>query len=87
MPLEQYNKISIVIPVYNKEKYLARCIDLPVNQTYTNIEILLIDDGSQDNSSDIIKEHTKRYPRICSSTHKNQSADTARNIGLKNACD
>ena len=48
-------KVSVIVPVYNTEKYLKRCIDSIVNQTYANLEIILVDDGSTDNSQNICK--------------------------------
>ena len=57
-------KISIIIPVYNTSKYLRRCLDSAINQTLKDIEIIIIDDCSTDNSRDIIKEYAKRDNRI-----------------------
>ena len=57
-------EISIVIPIYNAEKTLRRCIDSAVNQTYRDIEIILVDDGSTDNSGRICDEYAERDARI-----------------------
>lgn len=57
-------KISIIIPVYNVEKYLATCLDSVINQTYKNLEILLIDDGSTDSSGLICEQYSKKDTRI-----------------------
>lgn len=56
--------ISVIVPVYNVEKYLERCIDSILKQTYSNLEILLIDDGSSDNSGKICDEYAKKDNRI-----------------------
>ena len=57
-------KISVLVPIYNAEKYIEKCLDSIVNQTYANIEIVLIEDGSTDNSLEIIKEYSKQDKRI-----------------------
>ena len=56
--------ISIIVPVYNAEKYLNKCIESLINQTYKNLEILLIDDGSIDGSYDICKKYTENDKRV-----------------------
>ena len=56
--------VSIIIPVYNVEKYLDKCLDSVVNQTYTNLEIILVDDGSPDNCPAMCDEWKSRDPRI-----------------------
>ena len=56
--------ISVIIPVYNGEEYLKRCIDSVLNQTYKNLEIIVINDGSKDNSKSILDEYEKKYPDI-----------------------
>lgn len=75
------NKVSIIIPVYNAELYLKRCIDSCINQTYKNIEIILINDGSKDNSEKIIK--TYQDERIVYIHKENSGVSATRNIGLK----
>ena len=57
-------QVSVIIPVYNVEKYLCKCLDSVVHQTLSNIEILLIDDGSKDNSGKIAQEYSKNYPNV-----------------------
>ena len=52
-------KVSIIIPIYNSEKYLKQCLESIINQTYKNIEIICINDGSTDNSEKIIKDYLK----------------------------
>lgn len=53
-------KVSIIVPVYNMEQYLNRCLESIINQTYENIEIILINDGSKDNSLEICKNYAKK---------------------------
>lgn len=74
-------KVSVIIPVYNAEKYLRACLDSVINQTLRDIEIICVDDGSTDSSSAILAEYTAKDPRIrvISSVHTNAGA--ARNIG------
>ena len=74
--------ISIIVPVYNVEKYLNRCIDSILLQTYNNIEILLIDDGSLDKSSQICDEYMKKDKRIKVIHKKNGGLSDARNAGI-----
>lgn len=75
--------LSIIIPVYNAEKYLKRCIYSIVNQSYKNIEIIIVDDGSSDNSPAICDELAKIDSRIHVIHKKNCGAPAARNTGLK----
>ena len=74
--------ISIIIPVYNVEKYLCRCIDSVINQTYKNLEIILIDDGSTDNSGKICDEYVLKDNRIKVIHKQNGGVSSARNTGL-----
>ena len=76
-------KVSIIIPVYNMEKYLEQCLDSVVNQTLKEIEIICVDDGSTDNSVNIIKSYAANDSRIKLIQQKNQFAGPARNNGLK----
>lgn len=55
-------KVSIIVPVYNVEKYLKRCLNSLVNQTLTDIEVILVNDGSKDKSQEIINEFKEKYP-------------------------
>ena len=74
--------ISVIVPVYNAEKYLSRCIDSILQQTYKNIEIILVDDGSLDKSRFICDDYANRYENISSYHQKNQGQGSARNYGL-----
>lgn len=76
--------ISIIIPVYNGEKYLRRCLDSIVAQTYTNYECLMIDDGSTDSSGAILDEYAARDNRFIAIHKENGGVSSARNIGLDN---
>ena len=77
--------ISVIIPVYNSAIYLQQCIESALNQTYKNFEILLIDDGSTDNSPQICDEYFEKYGNIRTFHKKNGGASSARNYGLKEA--
>ncbi len=77
--------ISVIIPVYNVEKYIRRCVKSVLNQTYKEIEIILVDDGSTDNSGKICDELEKEDLRIKTIHIKNSGAAKARNVGLDKA--
>lgn len=77
--------ISIIVPVYNNEKYLKKCIDSLIRQTYKNIEIILIDDGSSDSSLDICNEYGRKDKRIKVISQNNSGANVARHNGIKNS--
>lgn len=79
------NKLSVIVPVYNVEKYLSRCIDSILNQTYKKIEIILIDDGSTDNSSEICDIYAQRYDNVVVVHKANGGVSSARNMGLDTA--
>lgn len=74
--------ISIIVPVYNVEKYLEKCINSLINQTITNIEIILVDDGSQDASGTICDQFEKKDQRIRVYHKKNEGLSSARNFGI-----
>lgn len=74
--------ISIIVPVYNVEKYLSKCLDSIVNQTYKNLEIILVDDGSTDNSGDICDEYANKDNRIKVIHKENGGLSDARNKGM-----
>ncbi|HEF1972471.1 TPA: glycosyltransferase family 2 protein [Campylobacter jejuni] len=76
--------VGVVIPIYNVEKYLKECLDSVINQTYTNLEIILVNDGSTDeNSLNIAKEYTLKDKRIILFDKKNGSLSSARNVGIE----
>ena len=77
------DKISIIVPIYNVEPYINRCLDSIINQTYTNLEIICINDGSIDNSLNILKEYQKKDKRIKIIDKKNAGVSAARNDGIK----
>jgi len=77
--------ISIITPVYNVEKFIVETIESVINQTYTNWELILIDDGSTDNSGDICKQYTEKDKRIKYFYKTNSGQAAARNVGIKNA--
>ena len=74
--------ISIIIPVYNVEKYLSDCLDSVVNQTYKDLEIICVNDGSTDNSLDILNEYCSKDDRIFVVNKENGGLSSARNAGL-----
>ena len=78
-------KISIIIPVYNSENTLRRCIDSVLNQTFTDFECLLIDDGSKDRSGEICDEYAQMDSRVRVFHKENGGVSSARNVGLDNA--
>lgn len=75
--------ISIVVPVYNTEAYLKKCLDSIINQTYKNLEIILINDGSDDDSLEICREYEKKDKRIKVYNQKNKGVSYTRNKGIK----
>lgn len=83
--MKQPLKISIIIPVYNTQKYLTRCLNSIVKQKYRNIEIICINDGSTDKSPDIIQAFCEADPRVIMINKAHTNAADARNIGLKRA--
>lgn len=75
--------VSIIVPVYNIEQYLDECIQSLVQQTYQKIEIILVDDGSTDTSSDICDSYAKKYKHVKVKHQKNKGVSSARNAGIK----
>ena len=72
-------KVSIIVPVYNCEKYIERCMDSLINQTLADIEIIVIDDESKDTTFEILKEYEKNDKRIKLMTKKNSGISSSRN--------
>lgn len=77
--------ISIIVPVYNVEKYLAECLDSLINQTFSDIEIICVNDGSKDNSQKILDEYAAKDSRIIVINQENAGLSAARNTGIRNA--
>ena len=78
-------KVSIIVPIYNGEKHLNRCIDSLISQTFKDIEIICLDDGSSDNSLKILKNYEKKDRRIKVISKSNSGVSDTRNIGIKEA--
>ena len=83
--MEKIPIISVIVPVYNAERYLARCIDSILSQTFTDFELLLIDDGSPDGSGKICDEYAKKDLRVHVYHKENGGVSSARNLGLDRA--
>ena len=80
---DKMDKISIIVPIYNVEQFINKCLDSIINQTYKNLEILLIDDETPDNSGKICDEYAKADKRIIVIHKKNGGVCSARNIGIE----
>jgi len=78
--------ISVIVPVYNVDKYLSECLDSLINQSFTNIEIICVDDGSTDDSLRILEKYSKNDERIRIISQEHGGPGAGRNVGLKNAC-
>lgn len=77
-------KISVIIPCYNQEDYIAECLESVLNQTYTDYEIIVINDGSKDKSLSVIEQYAQKYPnKISVIDQENQGVIVARNNGIK----
>ena len=83
--MKEEELISVIIPVYNVEKYLNKCLDSVISQTYNNIEIILIDDGSPDKCGVICDEYSKKDKRIKVIHKNNEGVSIARNLGIEKA--
>ena len=75
--------ISIIVPCYNVEKYLPKCVESIINQTYRNLEIILVDDGSPDNCGQMCDEYARKDSRVVVIHQKNGGICNARNTALK----
>lgn len=82
MGKDDFGKVSVIVPVYNVEMYIDRCILSIINQTYKNLEIILVDDGATDNSGKICDGYALKDERIKVIHSENRGVSTARNIGL-----
>lgn len=78
-------KVSVIIPIYNAEKFLSLCLESIINQTYKNLEIVLVNDGSLDNSIEICRQYAERDNRIKIIDDKNRGVSYARNKGIEKA--
>lgn len=78
--------ISIIVPVYNGDKYLSRCVDSILNQTFHDWELLLVDDGSTDKSGEICDEYATKDDRIRGLHKSNGGVSSARNYGIRHSC-
>lgn len=78
-------KISVIIPVYNGEKHIGKCIENIQQQSYENIEIIIINDGSKDNTKEIIEKYKRKDSRIVAVHKKNEGVSVARNTGIETA--
>ena len=77
--------VTIVVPVYNVEKYIERCLNSRIGQTYNNLEILVVNDGTEDKSMEICKRIQLKDSRIKIINQKNAGLSAARNTGIRNA--
>ena len=76
-------KISVIIPVHNTAKYLKQCVDSVLHQTYSDFEVILVDNGSQDGSSEICNQYAREYPNVHSLQQRLSGVSVARNLGLE----
>ncbi|TXE87453.1 glycosyltransferase family 2 protein, partial [Campylobacter volucris] len=82
--MNQTKTVGVVIPIYNVEKYLKECLDSVINQTYKNLQVILVNDGSTDeNSLKIAKEYTLKDERFILFDKENGGQSTARNVGIE----
>lgn len=81
----QNPKVSIIVPVYNVEKYLKKCLNSLINQTLIDIEIICVNDGSTDNSEKILQQFAKQDSRVKILSQQNKGQSVARNVAIENA--
>ena len=85
METQKTTAVSIIVPVYNKEKYLSECVDSILRQNFKDFELILVDDGSKDSSWNIIKEYADKEERVLPVHQENAGVSAARNAGLDRA--
>ena len=85
METQKTTVVSIIVPIYNKEKYLTECVDSILQQTFKDFELILVDDGSKDSSWSIINEYAEKDKRVIPIHQENEGVSVARNTGLDNA--
>lgn len=78
--------VSVIVPVYRAEEYLNRCVDSILAQTFTDFEVILVDDGSPDHCGEICDDYARRDPRVRVFHKENGGVSSARNVGLNHAC-
>ena len=78
-------KLSVIIPAYNGERFLAETLDCVLNQTLKSVQIVIVNDGSTDSTADIIADYAKKHSNILSVTQPNSGVSAARNNGIRNA--
>lgn len=83
MEIDKFPSVSVIIPVYNVEVYLKRCLDSVISQTYYNLEIILVDDGSTDSSGNICEKYAEKDSRIKVIHKENGGSSDARNVGIR----
>ena len=76
-------KLSVIIPAYNGEKFLAETLDCALNQTLKSVQIVIVDDGSTDSTADIIAEYAKKHSNILPLIQPNSGVSAARNNGIR----
>src|SRR5699024_4295672 len=84
MPYEQ-NLVSVIIPAYNASDYIGRCMENVISQTYSDLEMIVVNDGSTDNTKNIISKYKKKDKRIMLINQENKGVAIARNLAIKNA--